>query len=972
MASHAPTDIEAEFYIDGSYVSTYSGNDLTHRVRGGNNEGSIRISRGVADYQAGISPQTAQFTLNNADGLFTDDNPNSPLFEKFGQNTRARLGVKSGGTWGEYLRLPDYVGQPDTVQYAYTVDKASLDITSDIDIRVEFSPLYTRGRQSLLAGKWLAAGNQRSWLLFTQPDGGFKLWTSPDGTLTNALSNTTIPVVDENVSRMAVRVTLDVNDGAGNRVYTYYTAETIAGPWTSFATGTIAGTTSLFSSTADLEIGTSGSGSQVFVGANTFSGKIHALELYSGIAGTLVADFKPDGKGLETTTWADSCASPNTWLLTGSEVRLASDRVRVAGEITATPIDWDKTGNDVWCSMSLAGLLARYSTNKAPLRGCVYRYYRLKTDLTDYWPCEDSDGATSAASAVTNGKAGQIFGCTFGPAVGIDGATGMLTLDTANSSFARFGVGVQPSATGVTTQVFFFRLAALPSGSTTFATTFIGNGGTAKKLYFAISSTSYTFTFVDATNATVSSASVGFGATPLNQTIGMSVRMTQEGGNVRWETAWFVVGTATFYTHTGGGTTFAGTCGQFARINFSVPDANLAGAQICHVVLTHGADLINTLAVSDVSAAFNGETFGARAKRLTGEEGIFFQWRGDLDDTLPVGPQPADTLYNILAQGQQVAGGILTDARDIIGLEYVTQRFLGNRRGLELSYSSNQIVDVPMPVSDLRYLVNDFTASRVNGSSARYEANDGRRKNVNDPPTGVGRWELSGSFNAYTDTQLPLLASQKVFFGTWEERRIPNLGIALHRSQINGSVTLLRDVIALDLGDPVTLTGLSTSPLPPNDLAMLTFGYTEQISNKLWSLTENTVPAGPFQVPILGDYSDREPRMDVDDSTHTVLKSALTSSATSFVIKTDASSSRSVKVWVDSTNFPDEIGGGETIDVNIGGERITLSNIGTPTLTGGFNEQTCTVSARSVNGITKAHSAGDSVELWDKYYLGME
>lgn len=969
MTSHLPTDIEAEFYVNGAWNSSISGNDFSSRVRGSQGEGAISITRGVADYQSGTSAHTASFTLNNRDGLFTDDNPLSPLYGKFGQNTRARLGVKSGGTWQEYLRLPDY--GDDSGQYASTVDKASLDITGDIDIRIEFSPAYTRNKEMVLISKSGFAGNF-SWAVLWEKDGSIRLITSPDGSAT--VINTTVPKFNENTTHTAVRVTLDVDNGAGGRAYTYYSAPTIAGPWHAYASGTIAGTTSIFSGSGNLEIGSGNNGSSVFTGdVSVLIGKVYAAEVYSGIAGTLVADFKPNGKGLEATTWADTCASPNTWTVNGTYARLASDRVRISGELVTTPVNWDKTGRDVTVPVTLAGLLSRYSANKGTLAGCIYHYYRINPNLTDYWPCEDPVGSTQVGSAVTGGRAGKIFDCSFDTPTGIAGATGCLTLNTALSSYAKFLVGQNGANTGSTTCVFYMKLSGLPASGTTFATVYIGNG-TVRQWRVGVSSTSFIFTLVDEFGSTVASSTVlfGTGASPLNQWVAMSLRLNQEGGNVRWETAWHAVGSITFYTHLGGGSTFAGTCGQFARINFLLGDAAMAGAQICHVVLTHGDDVINTSEFANSSAGFNGETFGRRALRLCGQEGVYLQWRGNLDDTQQLGPQPVDTLYGILTSGLKVAGGILTDARDIIGFEIITQRYLGNRRGLELDYSASPLAEAPLPVNDLRFLVNDFTATRQDGASARYVADSTVRKNTADPPTGVGRWEKRDSYAAYSDDQMNLVASREVFLGTWEERRIPNLVIALHRSEVFNDATVFDRTISADLGDPINLTGLSASPLPPNDLLMTIFGYTERISNTLWSITENTVPAGPYQVPIVEDYSGRSPRMDVDDSTHTILKANITSSATSFVIKTDASSSRKVKKWVDSTNYPAEVGGGSTIDINIGGERITVSDIGTATLSGGYNEQTVTVSARAVNGVTLAHSAGDSVELWSPYYLGME
>lgn len=974
MTSHEPTDISAEMLIEGSWVNTVGGVGIASRIRGGNGEGAIDITRGTADQQSGVSPQTAVFTLENSDGLFNDDNANSALYHQLPLNTGIRMGVKTSDTWDAYFRMPEYPEDSDPAQYAYTVDKASLDITGDIDVRIEFSPQRSRGRELILCGKYLTGGgSDRSWLLHYMPDGTLKFLHTTNGLLATLVSNQTTATIAEDTVRSAVRVTLDVNNGAGGKVYTWYTSTSISGTWTVLETNTVAGTTSIHAGGARLEIGSAANGGRGISGSDVFAGKIHAMELRDGIGGTLVADFKPaDQEPMEVTSWDDTCATVNTWLLNGSDVRLASDRIRFAGQLGVIPLDWDGTGTNVFSTATAAGVLAQYNASQAALQSCVRRYYRNNEDVTDYWPCEDADGATAAASAVTGGKAAKIFDCSFGSQDDFPGSEGMLTFNTASSSFARFAAGTTASATGATTMIFYFNTPALPASDVVFATAYVA-AGTVRMWRFAINATSFTHTLVDALGATVATASATFGVSPVNTTLAMCFQLTQEGGNVRWENVWHQVGGSTFFTTTPGGATFAGTCGQFTQINYSVPNANLAGAKVGHVVITHGVSQINTAEFADVSNAFKGEKFGVRAKRLCEEEGIYFQWRGDIQATAQVGAQTAGSLYENLTAGQKVAGGILTDIRDRLGIEYVTQQYLGNRRGLELDYSAFHLSEVPTPVNDLRYLVNDFTASREGGSSARHEVTDAlNRKNV----TAAKRWEKGDSFAAYDDTQPILLASRETHTGTWHERRLPNLAVELSRSQISGTATLvgtlMRDVIALDLGDPINLTGLSASPIPPNDLLMTAFGTTEHISNKMWKITDNTVPAGPYQVPILGDYSGREPRMDVDDDTHSILKNDVTTSATSFVVKTDAATTRRVKAWVNATDHPAEIGGGNTIDINVGGERITVGSISTSTLSGGYNEQTFSGLTRSINGITKAHSAGDPISLWDPYYLGME
>lgn len=928
MSSHEPTDVAAEFLINGSWVDTYGGVDLASRIRGND---AVRITRGLTDQQSATSPVSGVLTLNNRDGLFTDDNPASPLFGLFGLNTQVRVGIKTNGTWDEHVRMAD--NALGAANYPYTADKASLDITGDIDVRIEFTPDYTRNRSFPLITKYLSVGNQRSWGLFWNSDGQPSFWHSPDGTLASGLSNLAGVTLPERTGRTALRVTLDVNNGAAGHDYKWYLSDSIDGTWTLISSGTVAGTTSIFSGTAELEIGVGNTGSGIFSGYYTFPGKIHAAQVYSGIAGTLVADFRPAGKTLEATSWTDTCASPNTWLVSGDSIRMASDRIRVAGELTSVPDDWDSTGRDVYTPCTLAGILGRYASNKATLGSAIYRFRRNKAGMVGYWPCEDATGSTTIASGLPGGQAGSFASCTFGAVTGLDGSTGAITMTSApNVSSIRMRT-ILPSTVdqGDACYAFYFNLATLPPAETVFATIY-SMGGTASRWTFSISDVGFIFTAYSSTGSVLDTGSTTFGAgaSPLDQWIGMSLELTQEGGNVRWNTSWHAVGTETFYTHFIGGDTYAGVTGQFFEIDFGTPDAAFAGAQIAHVQLANTDVRFSSVATAGASKGWTGETVLARLARLADEENLPFEYLGNPDLSPIMGPQTADTLFNNFVAAATVDAGILGESRDRVGALYVARDFLGNRAQLTYEYDAAHLADVPRPTRDTRNVVNDFTASRPSGSSARYEVTDPLLLNVSDPPDGVGRFERTGAFSVASDDQLPGMAQLQTVTGSWPERRIPNLAVELHRSEIFSDVTLLADTIAWDFGRPVLITNLDDAPMPPGDKNMILFGYTETFDGFLWSIVGNTVPAGPYQVPILGDLSVREdPRLDATDMLHTTTHLAIDTDDTSIVWKTDKS--YPTKVWVDSTNYPDDIGGGETLDVKLSGEQITVSSITAPT-----------------------------------------
>lgn len=203
------------------------------------------------------------------------------------------------------LLLPDVSGD-----YASTPDTANLDVGSDIEIRCDATLTdWTSGNQHLVA-KFNTSGNQRSYRLFVDNTGALVFSWSADGTSSNSLtSSTTIPIADG--ERIAVRVFFDANNGAAGRTATFYTGPGIDGPWTQLGTPVTSATaTSLFNSTAALEVGSRDAGTAELAG-----GTIHAAQVY-GSTGILRASprFQEQAPGI--TSFVDDVGL--TWTVNGN------------------------------------------------------------------------------------------------------------------------------------------------------------------------------------------------------------------------------------------------------------------------------------------------------------------------------------------------------------------------------------------------------------------------------------------------------------------------------------------------------------------------------------------------------------------------------------------------------------------------------------------------------------------------------
>jgi hypothetical protein len=196
--------------------------------------------------------------------------------------------------------------------FASTPDHASLDITGDLDLRVEFAPdQWASGSIQNIVSKYATTGNQRSYTMRLSSTGELQMVWSANGT--NLITRTcTVPVPAGDGQRIALRINVDVDDGAGGNVTRFFWAATIAGPWAPLGDPVVGGaTTSIFSSTAVLEIGSTTGGT-----AGLTAGWWWAAQVRNGIDGTIVANPDFSAQTAAAGSFADSTGK--TWTINGS------------------------------------------------------------------------------------------------------------------------------------------------------------------------------------------------------------------------------------------------------------------------------------------------------------------------------------------------------------------------------------------------------------------------------------------------------------------------------------------------------------------------------------------------------------------------------------------------------------------------------------------------------------------------------
>lgn len=210
-------------------------------------------------------------------------------------------GVAFGYSGEDYLRVTGTSGD-----YASTPDAASLDITGDIDLRVKVAlDDWTPAAESTLIAKYAATGNQRSYALAVTAAGALIFRWSEDGTAEKS-ETSSASVSATNGAVTWVRATLDVDVGGTDAEVKFYTSSD-GSTWTQLGTTQANGaTTSIFASTAVLELGAQTGGT-----VNRAAGKIFEAQVLSGIGGTSVAHPVATTSGITD-------ATPLTWTVQGS------------------------------------------------------------------------------------------------------------------------------------------------------------------------------------------------------------------------------------------------------------------------------------------------------------------------------------------------------------------------------------------------------------------------------------------------------------------------------------------------------------------------------------------------------------------------------------------------------------------------------------------------------------------------------
>jgi hypothetical protein len=591
---------------------------------------------------------------------------------------------------------------------------------------------------------------------------------------------------------------------------------------------------------------------------------------------------------------------------------------RLWGQVSDWAPSADLSGNDVFTDTTVAGIMQALAQAPAPERSVIYNAILdpAPPGLRAYWPMEDATGATSLASALTSGSPMTWTGTP--TLASYEDVTASDPLPDISTASLTGGVGKYDDPTA--SQIRF--LAYIPASGLSDGKVLCAfdqtdySAGSAQfwELYYSTSDASNSLVLrTCASDGTVLGAILPSTVDVRGRLLYVSVELQEAGTGITRQVQLKDVLTSHVYTVSDTETLTQLT--RVTKVAFGVAaravsgpagSANLPGVTVGHATVENAITAIDALGVRINTI---GETAGRRIQRLCGEQGIPFDWIGDLDDTVALGAQPKQNLLALVQEACLADGGLLYENRDVLGLGYRTRASLYNQGvAISLSWSGGQLAQqTPSPVDDDRQLQNTLTVT-VGGVSASYTQTDG--------PLGtdaLGAYgETSGLTLNLASTDTPTLLDQaawRVHLGTVDEARFPSISVNLAHPSITPDMR--RAILGLRLGDRMQVTGLP-SWLPPDTIDQLVLGMDENLTQFEHRLIFSCAPASPYSSAGFLDQADT--RSDTDGS-----ELVANISTTDTVCAVQPSGALDILWTKDPADFP--------LDIKVSGEVIRVTSI---------------------------------------------
>lgn len=335
---------------------------------------------------------------------------------------------------------------------------------------------------------------------------------------------------------------------------------------------------------------------------------------------------------------------------------------------------------------------------------------------------------------------------------------------------------------------------------------------------------------------------------------------------------------------------------------------------------------------------YEGELAADRFQRICDQYGMIGSIVGTAsDDSTPMGPQPMLAPSELLHDCAVTDGGIMYESATGELVLHCLGALYNQTPVMTVNVETDIVPPLDQVVGD-RAIRNKIRVNRRGGSSAEYELTDGPMS-TNPAPSGVGVHSTQVDVNPSSDSVLGDYAGWLVHVNTVE-------GVQYQQIVLDLDASPDIDTSAIEIGNTIALSGIPEIDDPSPQQQIIT-GVTELCDTHRRTITLDTTSAQPYMIGIL------------DDSGYLDCSACTTSEAL------DSKETEIDVVCADNCAWGHVDG---DYDITIGGERMTVTAVTTPTGSRGSYAQTLTV-VRSVNRIVKEHSSGSEVHAAEPFIV---
>jgi len=896
-----PPPVWAELFYNGAW------NTITDDVRVATS--AVTITRGLSsESSSDAEPTAGSCDLDSRDDRYAPRNPVSPLYGLIGRNTPMRFGYTAGTPWAAMAGL---LGS-DALE---TPDAAALDVAGDFDLRLDVS-LESWAESQMLCLRYIP-GSAELWALEVIDGSPMFMW-SPDGTFASRISQTcTEELKAYNGQRLALRIVLDINNGAGGYELRFYTGRTVDDTEWNLLGAPIVGaaTTSVFPGTAPLEIGCGTAFNSLPSGGvlNRLRGKVYALKLLDGT--TTKVNMKTSAATAGGTSFVD--ATGLTWTKQGSAV-LSNKHIRMSGEVPAWPPTRDLSLKDNYVSVTPTGVTRRMDAGNKPVDSALLRYIKFHSPV-ECWPLTDGPTSLGAKSMVGGSDLRQEI------VIGTDTAAGWaqgkladwiepcLSVKANTSGDIRGGFR-RTSGTDAFWSVDLFLSGGGTPSSGQFTLFDRGAGTDADNRVFI--EIIFTGNLDRLTVIRQSDGETTSSFALLANVDGVGI-YNEDPHHIRLSidpqassSLWYLYVDGTLR---GSGTITSIVMKSVQSVYLGWGFLTLAGVTMTDRsfgYLTYWDG--NGPSAADIYTAymgFQGERAGDRIERLATEAAYVASTAGESVYQQPMGIQGRKKLLQLMNEASATNFGYLLDRRDAPEVIHRGQSTLWNQPpALTLDFSAGLIAAPFKPVDDDKLTENDVSVQREFGSvPAREVLEDGAMSVQNPEDGGVGRYDTSYTYSVETDNQADQVAGMRLHLGTYDGVRYARLTLNLANPRV---YALIDDILRIDCGDKIRLTNLPADH-GPDAVDVLAAGYSEEAGPNAWLVTFNCVPGEPWNAGVTNSST-----YGTADTGGSILAEALDSTETAVDVFTTG-----LARWVDSATYASDF----PFDVRTGGEVMRVT-----------------------------------------------